>query len=74
MRRRGPYESGDPISVLTYHPTHGTVLATRRVQHIRQSPTNGEWIIRWTNIDGTVITTRVDERGRDRHGYVRPVR
>lgn len=62
------------ISVLTYHPMHGTVAATRRVQYIRQSSTNGEWIIHWTDLEGATMSTRVDSRGRDRHGYVTPTR
>lgn len=67
-----PYRAGDQIRVLTAHPIHGTALATTTVRYIRQAPTSGEWTICWTSLDGAITATRVNEQGRDVHGYVTP--
>ena len=67
-----PYKPGDEIWVLTAHPMHGTAAVTRKVQYIRQAPTSGEWTIVWISLDGAITATRVNEQGRDVHGYVTP--
>ena len=69
---RAPYKLGDPIRVLTYHPDHGTILATRPVERIRESDTNGRWIITWTTPTGLVEDTTVDATGHDIHRYIEP--
>ena len=70
MKKSAPYRKGDPISVLYYSPGLGTCLTTLSVEEIRESATNGYWEITYTYPNGDKETTLVNEKGRDRHGYV----
>lgn len=70
MRKSAPYKKGDPISVLYWDAGFGTCLSTCHVEEIHESDTNGFWEITYTYPNGHKTTTRVNEKGRDRHGYV----
>lgn len=70
MRKSAPYKKGDQISVLFYNAGLGTCLGTSSVEEIHEAATNGYWEITYTYPNGEKQTTMVNERGRDRHGYV----
>jgi len=63
-----PYRVGDPVSVLFYG--NGTCLGTSTVRSITRN-LEGGWQITYDNLaGGEPSVTVVDDRGRDRHGYV----
>lgn len=72
---KAPYAPGDPVRVMHDCATHGgTELATFTVERIKALATNGQYRLTTTRCDGTQLDVEVDQRGRDRHGYVEPAR
>jgi hypothetical protein len=74
MKRRAPYQPGDRVSVLHSCEGRGTELAVLSVDRVVALATNNTWRLEMRRCDGSGLHVTVDERGRDRHGYLERVR
>lgn len=74
MKRTAPYKAGDRVAILHDSAGRGTALAVFKVSRCIELATNNTWQVEVDRHDGTQIQVVVNERGRDRHGYLERVR
>lgn len=74
MKRTAPYKAGDRVAILHDSAGHGTALAVFTVARCVALATNNTWRVEVDRCDGTQMHVVVNERGRDRHGYLERVR
>ena len=74
MKRRAPYTAGDRVRVLHSSEGLGTVLAVLPIDRVVALNTNNTWRLEMRRVDGSPMQIVVDERGRDRDGYLERVR